>query len=57
VSFSAWGGWFSVLECLLMGLRGKEDLFNPIAAGTLTGAVIARGFIFFFEKLHQLQSN
>ncbi|VDN06405.1 unnamed protein product [Thelazia callipaeda] len=41
--FAAWGGLFSAIDCSLVALRKKvhEDMFNPIASGGLTGALLA----------------
>lgn len=40
-NFAVWGGLFSTFDCCLMGLRGKEDPFNSIGSGAITGAVLA----------------
>lgn len=40
-NFAVWGGMFSTFDCCLMGLRGKEDPWNSIGSGALTGAVLA----------------
>lgn len=37
-SFAVWGGLFSTFDCTLVALRKKEDPWNSIAAGALTGA-------------------
>ena len=36
-----WGGLFSTIDCGLVRLRGKEDPWNSITSGALTGAVLA----------------
>ena len=36
-----WGGLFSTFDCCLMGIRRKEDPWNAIGSGALTGAVLA----------------
>ena len=36
-SFAVWGGLFSTFDCTLVALRRKEDPWNSIAAGALTG--------------------
>lgn len=36
-----WGGLFSTIDCSLVQLRGKEDPWNSITSGALTGAVLA----------------
>uniref|UniRef100_A0A914H2M2 Uncharacterized protein n=1 Tax=Globodera rostochiensis TaxID=31243 RepID=A0A914H2M2_GLORO len=38
--FAAWGGMFSVIDCGLVYMRRKEDPFNSIAAGGLTGGLL-----------------
>lgn len=41
VQFAAWGGMFSTIDCALVAIRKKEDPFNSIASGGLTGALLA----------------
>ena len=36
-----WGGIFSFTDCLLITTRGKDDPYNAIVAGTLTGGILA----------------
>lgn len=40
-SFAVWGGLFSTIDCTLIHVREKEDPYNSIAAGALTGAILA----------------
>ena len=40
-SFALWGGCFSSLDCLLLYYRQKDDPFNAIASGFITGGVLA----------------
>ncbi|XP_035871909.1 mitochondrial import inner membrane translocase subunit Tim17-A isoform X1 [Phyllostomus discolor] len=40
-SFAVWGGLFSMIDCSLVQVRGKEDPWNSITSGALTGAVLA----------------
>mmetsp|Transcript_16424 Transcript_16424/g.35673 ORF Transcript_16424/g.35673 Transcript_16424/m.35673 type:complete len:190 (-) Transcript_16424:523-1092(-) len=40
-SFAVWGGLFSTFDCCLVGLRGKEDPWNSIMSGAITGGVLA----------------
>ncbi|KAG9509656.1 Transmembrane GTPase Marf, partial [Fragariocoptes setiger] len=40
-SFAVWGGLFSSIDCSLMYIRQKEDPYNSIASGALTGAILA----------------
>lgn len=35
------GGLFSTIDCGLVQLRGKEDPWNSVTIGALTGAVLA----------------
>ena len=43
-NFAIWGCLFASFECSLIALRKKEDAWNPIASGALTGgALAARG--------------
>lgn len=36
-----WGGVFSSMDCLLIYYRQKDDPLNAIAAGFITGGVLA----------------
>lgn len=40
-SFAIWGGLFSMIDCSLVKARGKEDPWNSITSGALTGAILA----------------
>ncbi|EGG17340.1 mitochondrial import inner membrane translocase subunit 17 [Cavenderia fasciculata] len=40
-NFAIWGTLFSGFDCSLAYIRKKEDYINPIAAGALTGGVLA----------------
>lgn len=40
-NFAVWGGLFSVFDCSLAAARKKEDPWNSIVSGGLTGAVLA----------------
>lgn len=40
VNFAAWGGMFSVVDCSLAYIRQKEDPWNSIASGFITGALL-----------------
>lgn len=40
-NFGVWGGLFSAFDCAVKGVRRKEDPFNAIAAGFLTGGSLA----------------
>jgi mitochondrial import inner membrane translocase subunit TIM17 len=39
-SFAVWGGLFSAFDCALVAARHKEDPWNPIVSGALTGGVL-----------------
>ncbi|KJE94163.1 hypothetical protein CAOG_04847 [Capsaspora owczarzaki ATCC 30864] len=39
--FAMWAGTFSTFDCVFMYYRGKEDPWNAIGAGAVTGAVLA----------------
>lgn len=38
--FAVWGGLFSAFDCTLVFLRQKEDPWNSIASGALTGGIL-----------------
>jgi import inner membrane translocase subunit TIM17 len=40
-SFAMWGGIFSFTDCALISIRKKDDPYNAIMAGTITGGVLA----------------
>eukprot|EP00919_Chromeraceae_sp_WS-2016_P014651 GHVR01034386.1.p1 GENE.GHVR01034386.1~~GHVR01034386.1.p1 ORF type:complete len:176 (+),score=20.97 GHVR01034386.1:150-677(+) len=40
-SFSLWGGTYSSFDCSLQYIRGKEDYWNAIASGAMTGGTLA----------------
>ncbi|KAF5204001.1 Mitochondrial import inner membrane translocase subunit tim17 [Thalictrum thalictroides] len=37
---AVWGGLFSAFDCSLVYLRQKEDHYNPVIAGALTGGLL-----------------
>eukprot|EP00039_Didymoeca_costata_P024902 m.11842 g.11842 ORF g.11842 m.11842 type:complete len:174 (+) comp4533_c0_seq1:105-626(+) len=39
--FAAWGFLYSTYDCSLMGIRGKDDMWNSVASGFLTGGTLA----------------
>lgn len=45
-SFAVWGGLFSTIDCGLVRLRGKEDPWNSITSGAMTGAILAARSMF-----------
>jgi import inner membrane translocase subunit TIM17 len=40
-NFGVWGGLFSSYDCAVKGYRQKEDPWNAITAGFLTGGTLA----------------
>ncbi len=40
-NFGVWGGMFSTFDCAVKGYRQKEDPWNAIIAGFLTGGGLA----------------
>uniref|UniRef100_A0A8D2DIB3 Translocase of inner mitochondrial membrane 17B n=1 Tax=Sciurus vulgaris TaxID=55149 RepID=A0A8D2DIB3_SCIVU len=40
-SFAVWGCLFSTVDCGLVQIRGREDPWNSITSGAVTGAVLA----------------
>ena len=36
-----WGGLYSTFDCALISIRDKEDPWNSITSGAITGAVLA----------------
>ena len=40
-NFGVWGGMFSTFDCAIKGWRQKEDAWNAIASGFLTGGCLA----------------
>jgi len=40
-NFAVWGLTFSTTECCLVTLRGKEDSWNSIGSGAITGGVLS----------------
>ncbi|VVC86774.1 unnamed protein product [Leptidea sinapis] len=40
-SFAVWGGMFSTIDCSLVYLRQKEDPWNSIMSGAITGGILA----------------
>lgn len=40
-NFAVWGGMFSAFDCSFVALRQKEDPWNSIMSGALTGGCLA----------------
>ncbi|EHB03755.1 Mitochondrial import inner membrane translocase subunit Tim17-A [Heterocephalus glaber] len=56
-SFAVWGGLFSMIDCSMVQVRGKEDPWNSITSGALTGAILAARSPQFAEDPSQLPST
>ena len=56
-NFGVWGGLFSSFDCAVKGYRQKEDPWNAITAGFLTGGSLAfRGESSFIISPNHYQS-
>ncbi|KAH9951549.1 mitochondrial import inner membrane translocase subunit [Amylocystis lapponica] len=40
-NFGVWGGMFSTFDCAVKGYRQKDDMWNAIISGFLTGGCLA----------------
>lgn len=40
-NFGVWGGMFSTFDCAVKGYRQKEDAWNSIISGFMTGGCLA----------------
>jgi mitochondrial import inner membrane translocase subunit TIM17 len=40
-NFGVWGGMFSSFDCAVKGIRQKEDAWNAIISGFMTGGCLA----------------
>ncbi|KAJ1977446.1 translocase of the inner membrane [Dimargaris verticillata] len=40
-NFAVWGGMFSTFECVMKNVRQKEDPWNSITSGFITGGLLA----------------
>lgn len=40
-NFGVWGGMFSTFDCAVKGWRQKEDAWNAIISGFMTGGCLA----------------
>lgn len=57
-NFAVWGGLFSAIDCTLVYIRKKEDPWNSITSGALTGAVLSvrselTGIMALFYKIYK----
>lgn len=49
-NFAVWGGMFGAFDCTLAAIRQKEDPWNSILSGAMTGGCLAiRGSYFYFN--------
>lgn len=49
-NFGVWGGMFSTFDCAIKGWRQKEDAWNAIASGFLTGGCLAARSMFLSSR-------
>lgn len=49
-NFAIWGGLFSTIDCTMIYIRKKEDPWNSITSGALTGAILSVRSMFFITK-------
>jgi len=54
-NFAAWGGMFSVVDCSMAYIRQKEDPWNSIASGFITGGLLQIRRNFFQSKTRNLR--
>ena len=47
-NFGVWGGMFSTFDCAIKGWRQKEDAWNAILSGFMTGGCLAARSKFYF---------
>ena len=40
-NFGVWGGLFSAIDCSMVYMRQKEDPWNSITSGAVTGAILS----------------
>ena len=55
-NFGVWGGMFSTFDCAVKGWRQKEDAWNAIISGFMTGGCLAARSTFYdngnFVRMH-----
>ncbi|KAI1795663.1 mitochondrial import inner membrane translocase subunit [Ganoderma leucocontextum] len=44
-NFGVWGGMFSTFDCAVKGWRQKEDMWNAIISGFMTGGCLAARYL------------
>lgn len=60
-NFGVWGGMFSTFDCAVKGWRQKEDAWNAIISGFMTGGCLAArskclgrsGNVILFDTFHR----
>jgi len=52
-NFAVWGGLFSAIDCSLVYIRKKEDPWNSITSGALTGAILSVRSKIIVIRLHR----
>ena len=50
-NFGIWGGMFSTFDCAVKGWRQKEDAWNAIISGFMTGGCLAARSEYLFHAL------
>ena len=50
-NFGVWGGMFSTFDCAVKGWRQKEDMWNAIISGFMTGGCLAARSAYSFLSL------
>ena len=57
-NFGVWGGMFSTFDCAVKGYRQKEDAWNGIISGFMTGGCLAlRSDSFWFLRYMQIAND
>ncbi len=55
-NFGVWGGMFSTFDCAVKGWRQKEDMWNAIISGFMTGGCLAARSAYFFYPISRVLS-
>ena len=53
-NFGVWGGMFSTFDCAVKGWRQKEDMWNAIISGFMTGGCLAARSAYSFFLSYEL---
>ena len=56
-NFGVWGGMFSTFDCAVKGVRQKEDAWNAIISGFMTGGCLAARSTFRMSLIFQFVSG